>query len=74
MKRLIILSIMILICLSSCDNEENDCQPEKVISNWNAEKEITVEFDNEFERNNYSVIDGNKLLFEYNHSGAQCDN
>ena len=75
MKRLIFILLIIITSLSSCksDDNENDCYPESVISNWINEKEIIVEFDTEFERNNYSVIDGNKLLFEYNHTGAQCD-
>ncbi|HMC02351.1 MAG TPA: hypothetical protein VKN14_15030 [Flavobacteriaceae bacterium] len=75
MKKLILLSLMLLTCFASCDSgeNENDCQPETVASNWNIEKEIIVEFDTEFERNNYSVVNGNKLLFEYNHTGAQCD-
>jgi hypothetical protein len=75
MKRLIFLSLLILTSFSSCtsDKSENDCYPEAVISNWTNEKEILVDFDTEFERNNYSVVNGNKLVFEYNHTGAQCD-
>lgn len=75
MKRLIFLSLLILTSFSSCtsDKSENDCYPEAVISNWTTEKEIMVDFDTEFERNNYSVVNGNKLVFEYNHTGAQCD-
>ena len=75
MIKFIFLSFMIITCLSSCDSDENenDCQPEMVMSNLNTEKEIKEEYDTEFERNNYSIVDGNKLLFEYNHSGAQCD-
>jgi hypothetical protein len=75
MYRLIFLSFIILTYFSSCtsDKNENDCYPETVISNWTTENEIMIDFDTEFERNNYSVVDGNKLLFKYNHTGAQCD-
>ncbi len=67
---------MILTFFSSCksDENENDCYPEMIISNWVSEKEIIVEFDTQFKRNNYNIINGNKILFKYNLNGAQCDN
>lgn len=75
MKTLVILSILILSCFSSCssDDEKNDCQPETVIAKTTAEKEIIVKFNTEFERNDYTVEDGNNLVFEYNYTRAQCD-
>ncbi len=75
MKKLIFIPFIILTLFSSCESDEieNDCDPEIVLSKLIAEKEIIVEFDNQYKRNNYSVIDGNKLLFKYYHVGAQCD-
>lgn len=75
MKKLIVISLLILTYFSSCISEEteNDCQPEMIISNWDSEKEIKIEYDTEFKRNNYSIIAGNKLVFDYNRTGAQCD-
>ncbi|MBD0824838.1 hypothetical protein [Aestuariibaculum marinum] len=75
MKRYIYLLFILTNCFLSCNNDddENDCHPETILSNWNTQKEIVIEFDTEFNRNNYNIVDGNKLLFEYNHIGAQCD-
>lgn len=76
MKKLtIILLFLTSILLTSCDNkeDENVCDPETTISNWVTNKKIVVEFDTTYQRNNYTIVDGNKLLFDYNHSGAQCD-
>lgn len=78
MKKLISLSLL-LIAFSSCDKDDdkndskNDCQPETVITKWTAEKQVILEFDTEFKRNNYTIKDGNNLVFEYIHTRAQCD-
>ncbi|GAA3565619.1 hypothetical protein [Snuella lapsa] len=69
--------LFLLIALGSffsCEEGgESNCYPEAVVPNWYAEKEIMVAYGAEFERNNYTVSNGDKLVFEYNHSGAQCD-
>ncbi|MBD0833475.1 hypothetical protein [Aestuariibaculum sediminum] len=75
MKYYFSILLMLINCFISCDKaeENNPCQPETTISTWKVNKEIKVDFNSEFNRNDYSIIEGNKLLFEYNHSGAQCD-
>lgn len=73
MKKVVIL-LLGVIYLSSCTKDENNCQPETVSANWLTQKEVLVEFDPEYERNNYRIVDGKKLLFTYHRSGAQCDN
>lgn len=75
MKKVIFPLLLIMITgFSSCDKGKGEgCHPEEEITNWNTEKEIMVEYQAEYERNYYTIIDGDKLVFEYNHSGAQCD-
>ena len=48
-------------------------QCETVNSKRTLGKEIVVGYNTEFERNDHNIINGENRLFEYNHSGAQCD-
>ena len=73
MAKNIVIGILLIIGLISCENDDKNCNPETVVSSWSLGKEIAVNFNTEFERNDYSIIDGENRLFEYNHSGAQCD-
>jgi len=73
MNKLIFTALLSLMVLVSC-NKNNDCDPETITSKWIPGKEISVDYNMEFERNDYSVVDGDRRLFEYHHSGAQCDN
>lgn len=77
MRKLILLSLVVVFGFLSCeeddDNDKDDCYPETVLSIWEAEKEISIELIGEPETNYYSVVDGDKLVFTYNHVGAQCD-
>ena len=40
---------------------------------WESEKEIMIEFNEEAQRNHYQVVNGSKLVFNYIHLGAQCE-
>jgi hypothetical protein len=74
MTQKIITGIFIIIGLISCNNDDDEnCHPESVSSSWTLGKEIVVEYNSEYESNDYNVTDGDNRLFEYNHSGAQCD-
>lgn len=62
------------VLFSSCDKKDDiNCYPESINANWTLGKEIIVTYNAEFQRNEYNILNGENILFEYNHSGAQCD-
>lgn len=74
MKKIIYIGLLILVGFSSCNvNNDENCNPEKVNSKWSLGKEIIVNYNTDYQRNEYSIVNGENRLFEYNHSGAQCD-
>ncbi|MDU8886498.1 hypothetical protein RXV94_10025 [Yeosuana sp. MJ-SS3] len=75
MKKISLILFLFQIVFLSCDNinDENNCQPETTLSKWESEKEIMLEFNEAAQRNHYQVANGNKLVFNYIHVGAQCD-
>jgi len=74
-KKISLILYLLQIIFLSCDNNDdlNNCQPETVIFEWESDKQITFEFNDEAQRNYYQVANGNKLVFNYIHIGAQCD-
>ena len=75
MRKLFLIGLLILTGLSSCNkNDDENCHPETVDANWTLGKEIIIDYNTEYQRNDYSIINGENILFAYNHSGAQCDN
>ncbi len=69
------LQLLIIIALfTSCSNEEtDDCDVENYQYNWSTEKSIAKDYNTEIERFDFTVTVGTNNVFEYNHSGAQCD-
>ena len=75
MRNLRLICLLILSGFSSCDKKDDEnCHPETVKANWTSGKEINVNYNPEYQRNDFSIVKGENILFEYNHSGAQCDN
>lgn len=64
----LIISVLFYSCTKTI------CDPERTLCTWSEGKEIDVSFDTTYMRNRYTVIDGENLLFQYNHAGPQCDN
>lgn len=65
--------IFIVACLFviSCSND--NCTPEGFLNTITEHKSIAVTYDTTYLRNDYAIIDGGSLVFEYNHYAAQCD-
>lgn len=68
---ILFLSLFVLSCNINDDN--NNCHPETTLTTSESEKEITFEFNEDAQRNHYQVVNGNKLVFHFNHVAAQCD-
>ncbi len=66
-----VLSLMVLVSCSK--NNDDNCTPETITPRWTSGKEINVNYNAEFERNDYFIVDGDRRLFEYHRSGPQCD-
>lgn len=74
MRNLFVIWLLIFAGLPSCNkNDDKNCHPETVNAKWVQGKDIVVNYNTEYQRNEYSIVDGENILFEYNHSGAQCD-
>jgi hypothetical protein len=74
MKKYMAICLLFLSGLFACKKESDEnCHPELAHAVWVSEKEIIVNFDTEYQRNNYEIADGPHILFHYNHTGAQCD-
>jgi hypothetical protein len=74
MRNLGLICLLIFIGLSSCNKKDDEnCNPEKINTKWTLGKEIIVNYNAEYQRNEYSILDGENILFEYDHSGAECD-
>ncbi len=74
MKNCISICLIILTVLSACNKEsDGNCHPESIRAVWVPGKEVNVNYDTEYQRNNYEIVDGKHILFHYNHTGAQCD-
>ena len=74
MRNLGLICLWIFIGLSSCNKEDDEnCNPESTNSKWTLGKDIIVNYQAEYLRNEYVIVDGENILFQYNHSGAQCD-
>lgn len=75
MRNLCLICSLIFVGLTSCNNKDDEnCNPETINANWTLGKDINVNYNTEYQRNEYSIIDGENILFEYNHSGAECEN
>lgn len=75
MKKAILRSIVLSAILFGCIPENDEgCDPEIETSRWMQGKEINVTYDPTLELTTYTVENGDNLVFEYNHIGAQCDN
>ena len=73
MSKLFLFGVFIVIGMISCNKDDHNCDPETINAKWTLGGEIVVDYNTEFERNEYSISNGENILFEYNHSGAQCD-
>ena len=74
MKNLIFLFLLVLAAgMISCNADDSNCVPETIHLNWTKDKTILVEYNSEFQRNDYNIVNGENWLFEYNRSGAQCE-
>lgn len=74
MKKITLLNCLFALLFIACENENNPCDPESFSAKLIPNKEIVVEFNTEFNRNNFTLTEGNKLVFEYIHGRGQCDN
>ncbi|MEM9685889.1 MAG: hypothetical protein AAF934_03095 [Bacteroidota bacterium] len=75
MKKASVLSITISALLFGCTPEHSEeCDPEIITFKWMQGKEINVAYDPVLELTTYTVENGDNLVFEYNYTGAQCDN
>lgn len=72
MKKIILLGVLLLTGMLACN--KNDSEAESMNGKWTLGKKITVEYNNEYTRNDYTIDNGQKRLFEYNHSGEQSNN
>lgn len=67
--------IFALLCYATIGcNYDYNCTPETTRCLWSADKKITVIYDSTYGGNKYRITGGDNLLFEYIHTGAQCDN
>lgn len=74
MKAIILVGLFFFLVQCSVNKEDNDdFHPESFIGTWTDGKDIAVNYNSEFERLDYSIVDGDQILFEYNHTGAQRD-
>jgi len=68
------LILLVSMLLFSCSKDDtDDCDAEAFLCNFSQDKTILKNYNTEFERYEYPVSDGTNNVFEYNHSGAQCD-
>jgi len=74
MKHLYLFVLLITAVLGGCSEGRYDCTPESITGHITEGKQIIVEYDTTYKRNNYFIKDGNNSVFEYKHAGAQCDN
>jgi len=72
MKNNLILLIFVL-GFASCNKDDLNCHPKSIDATWTLEKSILIEYFEDLDRNIYSIVDGENIVFEYLHSGAQCD-
>lgn len=61
-----------LLGIIACDVDDN-CSSEEFHATIASGKEIVEVVSQYFPENVYTIVDGNKLVFSYNHSGFQCD-
>jgi hypothetical protein len=64
----LLVAVLFIIGTISCKKDQN-CHPASVSSTWTLGKDIIVDSISE-----YSIVDGENRLFEYNYSGAECEN
>lgn len=64
--------LFVIICLSIISCSDDNCTPETYSSTWTSDKTIVITYDSVSQQNRYNVENGNNLVFEYNHSGAEC--
>ena len=70
MRKLLLLLLLGIIV--ACNVDDN-CSPEEFYSTITTGKEIVEVVSQHFPENVYTIVDGNKLVFSYNHVGFQCD-
>lgn len=60
--------VVMLVFLTSCGFEdmEDNCSAEELTTIWNTNEEILIAYDTRYERYDYTVVSGNKLVFSYN--------
>jgi hypothetical protein len=72
--KVLILGCLFLILVQCSDNTDNGgFHPETFNGSWTYGKDISVNYNTEYERTEYTVVDGDHILFEYTHTGAQRD-
>jgi hypothetical protein len=73
MRNLMLICLMLFVGFSSCKKIYENCNPETIKTKFTLGKEIDVNYSSEFKRNDYSIKDGENILFEYIHIGAECE-
>lgn len=71
MKRIFLLLLVASSMLTACDKD--DCNPATNRASFAANKQIVVLHHDDMPGTHYQVQNGENLVFEYNHSGAQCE-
>ncbi len=67
---------MLLLFLVQCsvNKDDNDgFHPESFSGTWTSGKDIVATYNSDFERMEYTIVDGDQILFDYTHTGAQRD-
>jgi len=73
LKILPILFVLVFLGCSDDKANDNGCDDDIITATILDNSNILVTYNDEFDRNDFSIVAGNKLVFTYDFTAAQCD-
>lgn len=72
MKKLLPFLLGLALTLTACDKD--DCNPARNAARFEENKAIAVNYNEGAQQDYYQVVDGENIVFRYNHTAAACEN
>lgn len=72
MKKLLPFLLGLALSLTACDKE--NCNPARNAARFEENKAIAVNYNEGAQQEYYHVVDGENIVFRYNHTAAECEN